>query len=69
MMEDMEAVVRAKTECAQEQSKVDTEVKEIQKRKEDLEIQLKDLSSLKFVTDELGQKINGIKEKQNELEK
>jgi len=69
MMEDMEAVVKAKTECAQEQSKVDTEVKEIQKRKEDLEIQLKDLSSLKFVTDELGQKINGIKEKQNELEK
>lgn len=58
---DMQSILKAKTECSQKQSKVDDEVKQIQKRKEDLEIQLKDLSSLKFVTDELGQKMNGIK--------
>lgn len=63
MMDDMLVIQKAKTDCNIKQSKVDIEVKQIQKRSQDLEVQLKDLSSLKFVTDELGQKINGLKEK------
>ena len=69
MMDDMQAIQKSKTDCTIKQSKVDIEVKQIQKRKQDLEVQLKDLSSLKFVTDELGQKMNVLKEKQSDFEK